>query len=243
LKSELLAAILLGMAATVSLATSSPTVPRAEDLLADVLTQLPADPTQIEGKLTVRRRRGVVVSEYGFEMNMRLGSRIPEATYVILDAFGSPLESLSIQHGPNHSNTLNYTKGVDHSPAPLSDLSQGIQNSDISWMDLTLSFLWWPGGTVIGEDSIKGFDCYIVEVEAPESSAGPYSRVRLWIAKKMHMMLQAEGYAGDRLVRRLWIRSCKKIDDRWLIKDMEIQQYPVRHRTKLRVLEVETHTP
>lgn len=242
MKSELLSVILLGMATTASLAASNPPVPRAEDLLADVLTQLPAEPTQISGKLTVRRRRGVVVSEYGFEMDMRLGARIPKATYAILDSFGSPLESLTIQHGPNHSNTLDYTRGIDRTPAPLSDLSQGIQNSDITWMDLTFSFLWWPGGTVIGEESIKGFDCYIVDVDAPKSSAEPYSRVRLWIAKKMHMMLQAEGYSGDRLVRRLWIRSCKKVDGRWLIKDMEIQQYPALHRTKLRVLEVETDT-
>jgi len=50
------------------------------------------------------------------------------------------------------------------------------------------------------------------------------------------MLLQAEGLdAKGKTIRRLWVRSCKKIDKQWMIKTMEIQKYPAFHRTKLRV--------
>ena len=57
------------------------------------------------------------------------------------------------------------------------------------------------------------------------------------------MLLQAEGYSEDgNLVRRLWVKGFKKINERWMIKDMEIQSYPYRHRTRLRVREVAADT-
>ena len=72
----------------------------------------------------------------------------------------------------------------------------------------------------------------------------PYARVRLWIDEELRMLLQAEGLdaEGD-VVRKLWIKSFKKVDDRWMIKDMEVQRYPIRHRTRLSIKEIVADTP
>lgn len=230
--------LFLALAATVSIA--SPSSPRisAEVLLDHVVAQLPVEPIQITGKLIVRRRRGIEVAVYGFDMTLHLGGNPPKASYTILDAFGTPIEALVITRNGNNAPEYKYLKGTELSPAPLSDLAQSIQKTDITWMDLTLSYLWWPGGSVTGEDSIKGIDCYVVRLPAPPKNTGPYSYIKLWIDKKRHMMLQAEGYNKDILLRRLWIKSCKKINDKWMIKDMEVQKYPAIHRTKLHVLDV-----
>jgi len=49
-------------------------------------------------------------------------------------------------------------------------------------------------------------------------------------------VLQAEGYdVRGELVRRLFMKSFKKIEDRWMVKDMDIQCFPSEHRTNLRV--------
>jgi len=237
LKLALWVAVVLGLVATIYAAPVSPP-PSAEDLLDHVIAQLPLEPIRMSGKLIVRRRRGVLLATYGFEMALHLGETPPRATYTILDAFGTPLERLSITWSNDRAPTFDFAEGAEFSPSSLSNLAQPIQQTDISWMDLTLSFLWWPNGNVVGEESIKGYDCYIVELPAPASNAGPYSRVKLWIDRKMHMMLQAEGYSQDLLRRRLWIKSCRKVNDRWMIKDMEIQKYPALHRTKLQILEV-----
>jgi hypothetical protein len=54
------------------------------------------------------------------------------------------------------------------------------------------------------------------------------------------MLLRAEGLAADgRVIRRLWVKSVKKINDRWMVKDLEVQQTPSPHRTKLTIHDVE----
>jgi hypothetical protein len=232
----------------------------ADQLLANVVAQLPTKPINVSGELLVRRRRGVPIASFGFTLDANWGAKPPRATYTIRDAFGRSLEQLTITHGATTS--YHHATGDPLKETQLSDLSLPIQKTDLSWVDLTLSFLWWPGGRLVGEESIRGFDCFIVEVNAPnprtpeeegrtpdratiEASpldSCPYTKARLWISKKVNMMLQAEGYdaEGD-LERKLWVRNFKKINEQWMIKDMEVQHYPMVHRTKLRVVDV-THT-
>jgi hypothetical protein len=104
-------------------------------------------------------------------------------------------------------------------------------------LDLSLSFLWWRGGLVVGVEQVRGRPAIVVDVAPPVDQApDPYARVRLWIDEQARILLQAEGYGADgKAVRTLWVKSFKKIDDRWMVKDLEIQQYPAVHRTKLRV--------
>jgi hypothetical protein len=125
-----------------------------------------------------------------------------------------------------------------------------IQESDITWADLTLSFLWWRTASMAGEETVRGYSCYIVDVVPPESvsttntnTGMPYASVRLWIEKKNRVMLQAEGRAKDGTpVRTMWVKSVKKINERWMIKDMEIQGYPDVHRTRLHIEDVQPVT-
>jgi hypothetical protein len=243
--------------------------PSANQLLRDVVAGLPMDPIHVSGELLVRKRRGVPVASFGFELDADWGATPAQASYRIRDAFGQTLEQLTITH--DRDTAYQYATGDPLQPAELPNLSGSIQGTDLSWIDLTLAYLWWPGGKIAGEESIRSFDCYIVDIPAPgngsqrsgvrgqkseteitphspqstpPSPQSTYSRVRLWIGKKARMMLQAEGYdANDEIVRRLWVRSCKKVDDQWIIKDMEVQHYPVVHRTKLRVNEVKAKNP
>lgn len=213
-------------------------VPLAAALLAGVVQQLPRDPIRITGELLVRRQRGIPLATYGFELLARWGDRSPESTYTIRDAFGQTLEQLTLTHG--ETPTFHYAAGSPLVPAPLDSLARPVQGSDITWMDLTLSFLWWTDARHETQDSVRGFDCYVILVNAPPSQPGPYNSVRLWISKKGGMMLRAEGLdAAAKPIRQLWVRSVKKLDDAWMIKDMEIQKVPAVQRTKLSISEVE----
>lgn len=204
--------------------------------MEEVVAGLPSEPLVISGSLTVRKKRGVVIGDYLFEMLSGWGETPPWARYLIMDMEGRTLEQLKAIHRPDGGTDVEYTGGEAQKPVRLNDLTRIIENTDISWMDLTLSFLWWRGGSITGEEELKGFDCLIVDIPRPAGVGGEYALVRLWIEKKIKVLLQAEGYdANGRIVRRLWIKSCKKIDGRWMIKDMEIQGNPAEHRTKLRV--------
>ena len=51
-------------------------------------------------------------------------------------------------------------------------------------------------------------------------------------------MLQAAAYyAQGQLVKMLEVKSFKKIRGVWIIQDLDVQSFPVRHKTTLRVKE------
>lgn len=211
----------------------------AEELLSDVVARLPRDPLEISGKVIVRKRRGVVVREFGFEMLLKWGATPSVASYILSDTAGKELGRLVVTRRPGSAPVYQYLEGDQLKEPVEPDLFAPIYDSDMSWMDITLSFLWWPGGKLCGEEEIRGRDCYVVEMPSPRSGEDAYSRVRVWIDKEMRMLLQAEGFDRDGdIQRKLWIRSFKKIDERWMVKDMEVQSYPSVHRTKLRIDEV-----
>lgn len=211
----------------------------ADELLNSVINRLPSDPLLISGDMTVRRRRGVVEKELKFDMSLKWGASPSVASYTIRDSFGKQLDKLVITRGQADRPVYEYFNGENLTPAAVPDLFAPIHGSDVSWVDISLSFLWWVGGRITGEEEVKGRACQVVEVNAPSGRDVGYSKVKLWIDKELCMLMQAEGFdaRGD-LKRKLWIRSFKKIDDRWMVKDMEVESYPGARRTKLRVNEV-----
>jgi hypothetical protein len=80
----------------------------------------------------------------------------------------------------------------------------------------------------------------VIDVQAPEGEPSAYDRVRLWVDPKIHVLLRAEAYdaAGER-VRSMEVKSFKKIDEVWMIKNLDVVEHPSRKRTRLRVESVE----
>jgi len=219
----------------------------ADGILRDVVARLPREPLAITGSLTVRKPKGIVVSNLNFDLLADWGSRPARVSYTLRDVFGSTLEQLTMTRDSSNKAGFVYARGSPLEPSPLPSLFDPIQGTDVSWVDLTMAFLWWRGGKRVGEEKIKGHLCDIIDLPVPAgrpegmatNGGSPYARVRLWIDRKYRMLLQAEGYdrRGEAL-RRLWVKGFKKIDERWMIKDMEVQSYPVVHRTKLRIHDV-----
>lgn len=111
---------------------------------------------------------------------------------------------------------------------PPSGYVQPIAGTDLCYEDLSLRFLYWKGGRVLpdGADSrVKGRDCYIVEVDNPQSKVGQFARVRLWLDKENGTAWQIDGYGADgRLRKRFAITSVKKLSDgTWFFKEMKVE--------------------
>jgi len=204
----------------------------ADSLLDDVLLRFPHDPLDIRGEMIVRRRRGVELARVHFSMQVDWGARPAHFRYAVFDADGEVEREISLVLQPGARPILTAADGA------AMDLNSRIESTDLTWADLSLSFLWWRGGEIVGTDRTKGRDCYLVDVPAPTWEGGTcaYRRVRLWIDQSLHMLLRADGFgADDQPVRSLWVRSLQKTDDRWMIKDMEVQSYPDVQRTLLRI--------
>ena len=209
----------------------------ADALLENVLQRFPSEPVDIHGEMVVRRRRGAAIRRVPFTMNVDWGADPSRFRCQVLDDEGDVRWELELQLRPGNRPEIMAKEGE---PA---DLVGAIGSTDLTWADLSLSFLWWRGGRIVGTDRAKGRDCYLVDVPAPAWGVEltGYSRVRLWIDQSLHMLLRADAFdADDKHVRSLWVRSLKKTNERWMIKDMEIRRYPSIHRTRLRIHEVRT---
>ena len=60
-------------------------------------------------------------------------------------------------------------------------------------------------------------------------------QVRVWVDRKTGALMQAEEFAGDKPVRRLWGTRIKKFGERWMANVLEVETVGSGHRTKITV--------
>ena len=110
-----------------------------------------------------------------------------------------------------------------------------ILGADVTWSDITLDYLWWDDFSFDAEreaESIHGQKCAVIVMKKGERS------VRVWVDRKTGALMQAEEFAADRPVRRLWGTRIKKFGDRWMANVMEVETLGSGHRTKITVEEL-----
>lgn len=210
----------------------------ADRLLDRVVAQLPSTQLIASGKMFVRQHRGIPISTYQFHLEAQWKTEHTQVSYIIQEENGTPIEALTFQ--PGKKNIFAFRKGPDLTVAQTPDLTANIAKTDISWMDLTLFFLWWRGAEYVGEEEVKGIHCHIIEVAAPQHDADTlYAKARLWISSEQGMMLQAEGLdRNGQPIRKLWVQSLKQVDEQWMIQTLEVQQHNRSQRTRLQMDEV-----
>lgn len=204
--------------------------------LQSVIAVLPDVPMVVQGDLIRRDARGRVSQTYRVEMVLDWKADVPTARYTIRDAFGESLQHLSIAWPRGDTPDYQYFEGHPLRAQPVPPLNQPILDTDLNWLDLSLSFLWWPGGETRGSEKVRGRECHVIDIPAPPGLVEAFDGVRLWVYKEIGIVLRAEGYRnGGDLKRRMEVKSFKKIRDRWIIKDIDFQSFPEKTRTTLLV--------
>lgn len=218
----------------------APALPDGAELLRSVIRSLPVVPVTVKGQILARKRSGGLERSLNVAMRLDWHGRVPSAKYTIRDAFGENLSGLNISWPEAGKPEFRYFKGDSLVGTPLENLYDVIENTDISWADLSLAFLWWPGGRTVGAERIKGRFCYIVDLPAPPGAGAGYAGVRLWIDPQIHILLQAEARDGaGRPVKLLEVKSFRKVGEVWVVQNLDVQSLPARHKTTLRVREAE----
>lgn len=220
-------------------------LPTGPELQREVVANLPAEPLVVRGRLQTLNAGGEVDREWLAEMRLHWSSNgASRAAYVISDAFGRALAELDLVRATNGAVTRSFFTGPDRQPAAFAGGGTPIEGTDFVWGDLSLDFLWWPGGRTVAVDGFKGRKCVVVELPAPAESGGGAAWVRLWIEPKFHALLQAELCdAQKQPVRVLRVKSFRKIDGVWMIQDLEAQRLPAHTRTVLAVETVNGRKP
>ncbi|NKB25803.1 MAG: outer membrane lipoprotein-sorting protein [Kiritimatiellae bacterium] len=228
------------MALQASISFAEPSLSKADTLLLRTRQQLPRVPLHIEAELKSKKRSGSLKKRMYLDMSINWGGKPPTAIYRIQDGFGTPIEQMEITWETNNQPTYVYYKGGDLELETLPDLYGPVADTDFSWIDLSFSFLWWKGGEIVRTEKVKGRRCVVIDVLAPTKGA-IYHSTRLWIDPEVYAVLQVDAYDKDgTAIRRVKVKSFKKINDIWTIKDLDIYRFPSKHKTTLRVKNIES---
>jgi len=211
----------------------------AAQVLAFARAGLPQEPLRIEGTLSVKAANNFTRFQYPVRMHLDWSARLAE--YQLLDASGQPEETVEVRYPETGSPVFRRFAGLEKKPLPPPGPLEPVRESDLSWSDLSLAFLWWPNGRLMDYASRRGFDCYVLELPAPSDNESGIAFVRLWIHQRLGLLIEAAMYGPDeRLIKRLRVVSIRKTEDGLsMVKDIEMIRPLTDALTRLRVDSVE----
>jgi hypothetical protein len=149
--------------------------------------------------------------------------RLIQTGPIIRYSFSNPAEQLQLRLGEN-SSRLDVVTDTGTETLAASKLDQKIRGTGVTYEDLALKFLYWPNARVLGQENIRTRACWKLQLRAP-SRESQYSNVLLWIDKTSGALMRLDGYDWNgQLTKRFEVVSAQKIDNRWFLKQMRIEE-------------------
>lgn len=124
---------------------------------------------------------------------------------------------------------------IDGRPYERSAAGESVLETDVTWSDLTLDYLWWDDVSFDAAregETVHGQVCAVIVMRKGGRA------VRVWVDRKTGAMMQAEEIADGKTVRRLWGTRIKKFGERWMANVLEVETMGSGHRTKITVEEM-----
>ncbi len=144
----------------------------------------------------------------------------PEAISFVFD---NPPQKIAVDTRNQKFTLLEGVGGAPLAPVPASKYGEKIRDTDITYDDLSMRFLYWPGAKIVQQDKLKGRECIHLRIHNPDG-AGAYATVEVWIDKISGGMMKMIGNdRSGRPVRRFEILHGKKFGDIWMVDDMRIE--------------------
>ena len=222
------AIVLAGLLCCNAHADPAPTNMDARAILDRVLAGRPARDFSLKARLFVDRTHDPIPVEI-------LAKNAPDETRTIYRS--GKTEALIVQ--PVHGPVRFYVRGQGELTG--AQRTERLLGSQFTYYDLGLAFLRWPHVKLLGDERVRGRDCYAIESTA---EGEPYARVKIWIDKEYFALLRAEAYNKDgSVVRRFAVTSFKKIGDLWVPHGMEAsfvppaQSLPSEEKSRLDIYE------
>lgn len=207
----------------------------AADILQACTVNLPREKMVLTGILAVRRQRGFILSENPYRLELEWGALPPRAEVTFFASESTNILERVVMTRDGLQTELTLFSGPELRASGPPSLVARVGGTDLTWLDLTLDFLWWRDVRLDGEGRTKGRLCDII-IATPPSPIPGCSGMRLWIDRKLGFLMQAEQLDDQgETVRRMWVQSVKKMNERWMIRDMEVEMMGSGHRTRLYV--------
>ena len=205
MRKEIASCLLIAMSAL----SADAAAPSAKEILASVRMQQAQQEIDLQGQL----RQDAAVVPF----------RLTQTGPVIRYSFANPSEALQLRLGETDSRLEEITRSGVEKIAPA-QFDHKVRGTAVTYEDLSLKFLYWPKAQVIGEENINTRSCWKLQLMAP-SRQSQYSSVFLWVDKAGGALMRLEGFDWDgKLAKRFHVISGQKIEGRWFLKQMRIEE-------------------
>jgi hypothetical protein len=200
-------ALATALAPTPAIAADDP--PSAQELLKAVRIAQSAQ----DWKLTGRIRTGS--KKIPFKLALEKGA--------IRYLFTDNGDTLTLKLGEK-SSTLEETKGGKTTRIAGAKFAEPVHETEITYEDLALRFIYWHDAKVLGGDMISAHRCWKVEARPDSANDSQYARVILWIGRDDGALMKAESYdSAGKWVRRFMVTEVMKREGFWMLKKMRIE--------------------
>src|SRR4030095_3686399 len=183
--------------------------PSAKEILASVRMMEARQQIDLQGQLR--------------QDNMVVPFHLVQNGPLIRYSFTNPDEVLQLRLGEN-SSRLDLVTDTGTEKFAAEKLNQKIRGTSLTYEDLAFKFLYWQTARVLGEENVRTRNCWKLQLRAP-SRESQYSNVLLWIDKASGALMRMEGYDWNaQVVKRFEVVCAQKIDNRWFLKQMRIEE-------------------
>ena len=201
---------LSSLSLVVAVALHAAPLPAAKEILESVRLQQAQQHLELEGQLR--------------ENDKIIPFRLTQTGPVIRYSFSDPDEALQLRLGDNDSRLEEVTRSGVEKVTPA-QFDHKVRGTGVTYEDLAMKFLYWPDARVTGENSIQTRYCWKLELKAP-SRQSQYSNVWLWVDKAGGAIMRMDAYDWNaKLSKRFQVVSGQKIEGRWFLKQMRIEEF------------------
>lgn len=140
--------------------------------------------------------------------------------------FSKPEQTIALRLGDENSRLEEVTKNGSQR-VTAARLDDPVRNTDITYEDLALQFLYWKKAKIVDDDLVAGISCHKLELNPGRGSGSQYGTVWAWITKDGGALSKAECYGPDgKLVARFTFVSLQTLHDGTrFLKEMRIARF------------------
>ena len=190
--------------------------PTAEEILARARLDPAREPIRLAARLRVGRK---------------LTPFVINVARTVRYEFENPAQVIELE--PRADGFVLTEKFTDRpsSAVRVAQFDQRLRDSDITYEDLSMAFLYWPRPRLLGVETVTSRQCWKIEIQAPRGRS-QYGVVRVWIDQASGALLRLEGFdSGGRVVRRFSVISAQPIEGQWMLRQMRVESFdPDRRR-------------
>jgi hypothetical protein len=201
--------LVLAVCLAVAASTPAEAPPSAKDILDSVRMTESRQQIDLQGQLR--------------QEDVKIPFHLVQNGPLIRYTFTNPDETLQLRLGEN-SSRLELVSDAGTEKVGASKLEEKIRGTIVMYGDLAFKFLYWPTARVLGEENVRTRKCWKLQLRAP-SRESPYSNLLLWVDKASGALMRVEGYDWNaQLIKRFEVVSAQKIEGRWFLKQMRVEQ-------------------